>query len=303
MAKVNKVPKSDSHHKRTNSCLLPSYSKKASKGSQKKKCSKASEKKDLEAAKCSVCLEFPHNAVLLLCSSYDKGCRPYMCATSRRFSNCLEQYKKAYTKVTSVENGSVDNSSPVLGVEQATEKMEVPELLCPLCRGQVKGWTVVEPVRKYLNRKKRNCMQDKCSFVGTYKELKKHVRAKHPLARPRAVDPVLEEKWKKLETERARNDVISTIMSSTPGAVVLGDYVLEPGYRGIYRDEYDSDDSFDDGFIRLHSRFMDYDLFEEDDFGMRRAFRAVSPVARTRPSRLLGLTRRIPRVRVRNGNR
>ncbi|XWS21580.1 hypothetical protein CRYUN_Cryun30bG0066500 [Craigia yunnanensis] len=311
MAKVSKVRKSDFRHKRMNPYLLPSFPKKAGKGSQKKKCSKASEKKDWEAAKCSVCLEFPHNAVLLLCSSYDKGCRPYMCATSRRFSNCLEQYKKAYTKVTSVDNGLVDNSSLISGVEQSTENMEVPELLCPLCRGQVKGWTVVEPVRKYLNRKKRACMQDKCSFVGTYKELKKHVREKHPLARPRAVDPVLEEKWKKLENERERNDVISTIMSSTPGAMVLGDYVIDPGYRGIYRDEYDSDNSFDDGFIhldssvRLHNRFMDYDLFEEDDFGMRRAFRAVSLAAHTRPARLsrsLGL-RRIPRVQGRNGSR
>ncbi|XWS25208.1 hypothetical protein CRYUN_Cryun27aG0050200 [Craigia yunnanensis] len=309
MAKVSKARKSDSHHKRMNPSLLPSYPKKAGKGSQKKKCSKASEKKEWEAAKCSVCLEFPHNAVLLLCSSYDKGCHPYMCATSGRFSNCLEQYKKAYTKVTSVDNGSVDSSSLISGVGQPTEKMEVPELLCPLCRGQVKGWTVVEPVRKYLNRKKRACMQDKCSFVGTYKALKKHVKAKHPLARPRAVDPVLEEKWKKLENEREQNDVISTIMSSTPGAMMLGDYVIEPGYHGIYRDEYDSDDSFDDGFIhldssvRLHNRFMNYDLFE-DDFGMLRAFRAVSPVARTQPARMLGSVGlgRIPRVRGRNGS-
>ncbi|GMI83183.1 hypothetical protein HRI_001987600 [Hibiscus trionum] len=313
MAKVSKVQKSDSLHKTVNpSYLLPTYPKKAGKGARKEKCLKSLEKKDLEAAKCSVCLEFPHNAVLLLCSSYDKGCRPYMCATSRRFSNCLKQYKKAYTKVASVD--SMDNSSLISGVGQPIEKMDVPKLLCPLCRGQVKGWTVVEPVRKYLNRKKRACMQDKCSFVGTYKELKKHVREKHPLARPRAVDPVLEEKWKKLENERERNDVISTIMSSTPGAMVLGDYVIDPGYHGIYRDEYDSDDSFDDPLddfihldssVRLHSRFMDYDLFDEDSFGMRHAFRAVAPVTRTWPARLLGTMgqRRIPRARGRNGRR
>ncbi|KAK8478625.1 hypothetical protein V6N11_046770 [Hibiscus sabdariffa] len=272
MAKVSKVRRSDSHQKKVNPHLLP-YPKKAGKGTQQKKSSKAAVKKEWETAKCSVCLEFPHNAVLLLCSSYDKGCRPYMCATSQRFSNCLEQYKKAYTTVTSVDGGLVDNSGLVSG--------------------------------------KKICMQDKCSFVGTYKELKKHVKAKHPLARPREVDPVLEEKWKKLENERARDDVISTIMSSTPGAVVLGDYVLEPGSRGIYRDEYDSDDSFDDGFlhldssVRLRSRFMDYDLFEDGGFGMHRAFRAVSPAARSRPSRLLGSVglRRNPWVRGRSGSR
>jgi hypothetical protein len=88
-----------------------------------------------------------------------------MCATSRRFSNYLEQYKKSYTKVTPTEgvrqeNGSMDHSSFSLHAELTYERVEVPELLCPLCRGQVKGWTVVEPARKHLNAKKRTCMQD-----------------------------------------------------------------------------------------------------------------------------------------------
>ncbi|KAG6655597.1 uncharacterized protein LOC122309951 [Carya illinoinensis] len=227
----------------------------------KKSRSKASEKKDWKHATCSVCLEYPHNAVLLLCSSYDKGCRPYMCSTSHRYSNCLEQYKKAYTKITPVQSsqhssGMMESSSSGLG--HCNKKIEVSELLCPLCRGQVKGWTVVEPARKYLNAKKRACMQNDCSFVGSYKELRKHVRAKHPLACPRAVDPLLEEKWKRLECEREQNDVISTIISSTPGAMVLGDYVIEPNYGGSYSD-YDSDlddysdDYSDDSFFPLAS--------------------------------------------------
>lgn len=324
MAKVNKVRcKSDSRRHRVAPYSLASGPKKSGKeGLSKKKHPKALEKKDWEGATCPVCLEFPHNAVLLLCSSYHKGCRPYMCATSRRFSNCLEQYKKAYTKVSSIEsgqqsNGSVDNSSVTLGPLHASEKSEVPELLCPLCRGQVKGWTVVEPARKYLNTKKRSCMQDKCSFVGTYKELRKHVKTKHPLARPRAVDPLLEEKWKKLERERERNDVISTIMSSTPGAMLLGDYVIEPGFHDIYSD-YDSDDSLDDGYFpvealdrgqsrgfRWRGRYrMDYDSLDEEDFGMRRAILAGSAAAasgRVLPRILVGASRR--RWRHRGGDR
>ncbi|KAJ0085099.1 hypothetical protein Patl1_08434 [Pistacia atlantica] len=308
MAKVNKVRcKSGSRRHRVAPYPLSSYPKKARKQGQAKKAhSKALEKKDWEGATCSVCLEFPHNAVLLLCSSYNKGCRPYMCATSRRFSNCLDQYKKAYTKGSSMDAG------------HANEKTEVPELLCPLCRGQVKGWTVVEPARKYLNAKTRTCMQDNCSFVGTYKELRKHVKAKHPLAQPRAVDPVLEEKWKKLECERERNDVISTIMSSTPGAMLLGDYVIEPGYHGVYSD-YDSDDSSDDGYFPMESfdrgqnrglhwqgRYrMDYDSLDEDDFGMRRAFLAGSaaPSRRLLPRILVGRSRRRWRHRGGNGSR
>lgn len=324
MAKVNKVRcKSDSRRHRVAPYPLPSGPKKAGKeGLSKKKHPRGLEKKDWEGVTCPVCLEFPHNAVLLLCSSYHKGCRPYMCATSRRFSNCLEQYKKAYTKVSSIESGqqsneSLDNSSVTLDPMHAREKSEVPELLCPLCRGQVKGWTVVEPARKYLNSKKRSCMQDKCSFVGTYKELRKHVKAKHPLARPRAVDPVLEEKWKKLERERERNDVISTIMSSTPGAMLLGDYVIEPGFHDIYSD-YDSDDSLDDGYFPgelldqgqsrgFHWRgryHMDYDSLDEEDFGMRRAILAGSAAAasgRVLPRILVGASRR--RWRHRGGNR
>ncbi|CAJ2670785.1 unnamed protein product [Trifolium pratense] len=66
--------------------------------------SKALDKKECEDVTCSVCMEYPHNAVLL-CSSHDKCCRPYMCGTSLRHSHCLDHYKKAYTKVISVCNG------------------------------------------------------------------------------------------------------------------------------------------------------------------------------------------------------
>ncbi|KAK1307079.1 hypothetical protein QJS10_CPA10g00500 [Acorus calamus] len=172
--------------------------------------SKALEKNDWQDATCSVCMEHPHNAVLLLCSSHDKGCRPYMCGTSYRFSNCLDQFKNAYTKE------------------------EMSELACPLCRGQVKGWTVVDPAREYLNMKKRSCMQDECAFNGTYRELRKHMRVTHPCVRPRQVDPALEQKWRRLELERERRDVITTIRATTPGALVLGDYVIEGngGYGG-----------------------------------------------------------------------
>ncbi|CAL8997999.1 unnamed protein product [Prunus brigantina] len=189
-------------------------------------------------------MEYPHNAVLLLCSSHDKGCRPYMCGTSFRHSNCLGQYKKAYTKMVSSDHGQPlpgsDNNPIVLpDSEWPAQKCEVSELACPLCRGKVKGWTVLEPARDYLNAKKRSCMQENCSFVGNYKELKRHVRAEHPSARPREVDPVLEQKWRRLEHERETDDVISTIQSSMPGAMVFGDYVIEGNNYGFDTDEED----------------------------------------------------------------
>uniref|UniRef100_A0A2P2KEJ0 Uncharacterized protein MANES_10G132300 n=1 Tax=Rhizophora mucronata TaxID=61149 RepID=A0A2P2KEJ0_RHIMU len=203
-----------------------------------KKCSKALDKRDWEDVTCSVCMECPHNAVLLLCSSHNQGCRPYMCGTSFRYSNCLDQYKKAYTKVTS-SNSTAENPIMVSDSGWPVERCEVTELACPLCRGQVKGWTVVEPAREYLNAKRRSCMQDDCSFVGTYKELRKHMRSEHPSARPREVDPVLKHKWRRLEREREHDDIMSTIRSTMPGAMIFGDYVIEGNHYGFDTDEED----------------------------------------------------------------
>lgn len=208
-------------------------------------------KKDWEDATCSVCMECPHNAVLLLCSSHEKGCRPYMCGTSFRYSNCLDQYKKAYTKASSSEihpfHDSLDNSQvtdPFTG--QSMNSCEAAELACPLCRGQVKGWTIVEPAREHLNAKKRSCMQENCAFMGTFKELRKHVRADHPCAKPREVDPTLEQKWRRMERDREREDVMSTIRSSMPSAVFYGDYVIEGGV------DSDEEEGFDINTMERH---------------------------------------------------
>lgn len=230
----------------------------------------ASEKKDWEDATCSVCMEYPHNAVLLLCSSHEKGCRPYMCGTSYRYSNCLDQFKKAYTRVTSPPHGShwdglANNSGVGLASGMLSEKCEIMELACPLCRGQVKGMTVVEPARKYLDAKMRSCTQDDCSFAGTYKELRKHVKLEHPYARPREVDPVHEQRWRSLEQEREHEDVLSTIWATTPRARVLGDYVIE----GDLNEEDEADDAYGglEGVIRdptLFNLFFMYHTFGQE---------------------------------------
>lgn len=195
-------------------------------------CSKCLEKRDWENVICSVCMECPHNAVLLLCSSHDKGCRPYMCGTSFRYSNCLDQYKKASAKLKSSSH-------------QQINKSELGNLTCPLCRGQVKGWTIVQPARDYLNLKKRICMQEDCVFAGTFKELKKHMKVDHPSAKPREVDPDVEQNWRRLEIEHDRDDVMSTIRSTMPGSMVFGDYVIERNNS----DGSDSDEGDDHGGI------------------------------------------------------
>ncbi|KAI3464455.1 hypothetical protein Pfo_021118 [Paulownia fortunei] len=324
MAKSKKLErKSDSHHRGVSLRKLSYRCRKVCGDAHHvKRRVEASEKKEWEDAVCSVCMEFPHNAVLLLCSSYDKGCRPYMCATSHRYSNCLEQYRKAYTKVASKQStqpwrGSTDDLDFSEESSWPDGKSEISELLCSLCRGQVKGWTVVEPARRYLNAKKRTCMQDNCSFVGNYKELRKHVKLEHPLACPRDVDPSHAEKWRKLENERALSDVFSTIRSTMPGAIVIGDYVIERNYRGFSRD-YDGDAYLDDAIFRFptyggrwygavfsRDRFEgDYDSLDDEDFGSLRARSAVASrrlgnnVSRiARPHARLLVARRAGRLR------
>ncbi|KAE8698782.1 separase-like isoform X1 [Hibiscus syriacus] len=254
--------------------LLHSRCQGISRDSHPEICSKALDNKDWEGATCSVCMECPHNAVLLLCSSHDKGCRPYMCGTSFRYSNCLDQYKKFHTKEVSSHYeepflSSVDDSVLAAGSSWSVEKFGVTELSCPLCRGQVKGWTVVEPAREFLNSKKRSCMQEDCTFVGSFKELRKHMKADHPCAQPREVDPTLEQKWRRLEREQEQEDVISTIRATMPGAMVFGDYVIERNHHGFetngedgtYADAMERDEDLEDGldgnilnlFLMLHA--------------------------------------------------
>ncbi|XP_057464634.1 uncharacterized protein LOC130754438 [Actinidia eriantha] len=148
--------------------------------------------KDWEEVRCPICMDHPHNAVLLLCSSREIGCHPYMCDTSYRHSNCLDQFRKS----------SASNPSPDL-----TE--DVP-LSCPLCRGKINGWTVIEPARRFMNSIPRSCSLETCDFSGIYSELRKHARLEHPSVRPSEADSGRQLEWMRLERERNLEDIISS---------------------------------------------------------------------------------------------
>eukprot|EP00250_Pteridium_aquilinum_P021530 c25154_g1_i2 orf=327-1490(-) len=245
-------------------------------------------KRDWEDVTCPICMEYPHNAVLLLCSSHDKGCRPYMCNTSYRHSNCLDRCQKAHLGTqktyvsreplpesgqmldarvgrysiirntdsvrtsrrsgrTAILNGTGEAAGPQAldlevapvgdndhtdeseqpGASSSSLKGDIKGLLCPLCRGKVKGWKVVQSAREHLNHKARNCAQESCLFSGNYEELRVHARREHPLARPSEVDPDRQRDWRHLERSRDLGDVLSTIHSAMPGATVMGDFVIE----------------------------------------------------------------------------
>uniref|UniRef100_A0A5B7AZV5 Uncharacterized protein n=1 Tax=Davidia involucrata TaxID=16924 RepID=A0A5B7AZV5_DAVIN len=263
--------------------------------------------KEWDEASCPICMDHPHNAVLLLCSSHEKGCRSYICDTSYRHSNCLDRFKKLRANnrnspsppslLPANQHSSVNTSDRNLGlrttsvlteanenlnlreintvpsvrllggrgesgIHEADRHLEMQEgmletgdseslwgrvdleennaeslsdsrlsLRCPLCRGTVLGWEVVEEARKYLNLKPRSCSHESCSFLGNYRELRRHARRVHPTARPADIDPSRQQAWRHLEHQREYGDIVTAIRSAMPGAIVLGDYVIENGER------------------------------------------------------------------------
>lgn len=206
--------------------------------------------REWEDARCPVCMEHPHNAVLLICTSHDKGCHPYMCDTSYRHSNCLDQFRKSFVALSAItplpdqdqassnsssitfeegttlvvsptlENGSLTNANSLSEeslVGSGTEispPLEASKLLCPLCRGNIKEWVVVDAARSFMNAKSRNCASETCDFSGTYTELRKHARVEHPLARPTEANPERQRNWRRMERQRDLGDLLSTLQSS-----------------------------------------------------------------------------------------
>ncbi|XWS70592.1 hypothetical protein CRYUN_Cryun03dG0060100 [Craigia yunnanensis] len=173
---------------------------------------------------CPICLDFPHNGVLLQCSSYEKGCHPFVCDTDHLHSNCLDRFKSAYGM-------SFPSTSDTISITniQLTVSADNCRPTCPLCRGEVTGWIVVDKARLLLDEKKRCCEEEQCTFAGTYLELQKHAQLEHPHARPSRIDPARQLDWENFQQSSEIIDVLSTIHSEVPRGVVLGDYVIEYG--------------------------------------------------------------------------
>nr|GEV29840.1 hypothetical protein [Tanacetum cinerariifolium] len=193
--------------------------------------------KEWDDISCPICMDHPHNAVRILCSAHEKGCTSFICDTSYRHSNCLDRFKKLITSDTDDTTATTppslipinDNSTDAnaIGyVELAGEPEDASNnissspskssLKCPLCRGSVSGYEVVEEARQYLNLKHRSCSQESCTFSGTYRELRRHARRAHPTARPSDVDPTRERAWRRLEHQREYGDIVSAIRSAMP---------------------------------------------------------------------------------------
>ncbi|KAJ4880594.1 hypothetical protein Rs2_37649 [Raphanus sativus] len=182
---------------------------------------------------CPICLDSPHNGVLLQCSSHDNGCRAFVCNTDHLHSNCLDRFITAC---------GTTNPPPPPSDEPPWSKFleESCKPLCPLCRGEVTGWVVVEEARALLDEKQRCCEEERCRFTGTYSELREHARSEHPDSRPSKIDPARKLDWENFQQSSEIIDVLSTIHSEVPRGVVLGDYVIE------YGDDDGTGDEFED---------------------------------------------------------
>lgn len=167
--------------------------------------------KEWDEISCPICLDHPHNAVLLICTAHKNGCRSYICDTSHHHSNCLDRFKNLQLG----GSNSSENSS------------EAEKMMCPLCRGNVTGWEVVKEARQYWNAKARSCSQESCAFSGNYKEIGEHARRVHPTSRSCDVDPRRQRAWRQMEQERDFGDLLSFVRTAMPGAVMLGDYALD----------------------------------------------------------------------------
>ncbi|KAM0018054.1 putative transcription factor C2H2 family [Helianthus debilis subsp. tardiflorus] len=142
-----------------------------------KKMSQKTEEKlfeEWEAVRCPICMEPPHEAILLLCSSHQKGCRAYICDNSQ--SNCFGRFTR----------------SLIINEQYPSKK-----LVCPLCRGEVSDWTTDEPARRFMNNKPRSCTNESCEFLGTYIEILEHKNLVH--TRVSQVDPQMLQKLSALK--------------------------------------------------------------------------------------------------------
>ncbi|KAK8491849.1 hypothetical protein V6N13_107245 [Hibiscus sabdariffa] len=174
---------------------------------------------------CPICLDFPHNGVLLQCSSYEKGCRAFVCDTNHMHSNCLDRFKNAH----GMPSLSTSDISSTANIQPAVSEDNSSRPTCPLCRGQVTGWTIVDKARLLLDEKKRCCEEEQCTFAGTYLELQRHAQLEHPHACPSRIDPARQLDWENFQQSSEIVDILSTIHSEVPRGVVLGDYVIEYG--------------------------------------------------------------------------
>ncbi|KAK1680125.1 hypothetical protein QYE76_040973 [Lolium multiflorum] len=115
---------------------------------------------------CPICMEQPHNAVLLICSSYKNGCRCYICNTSHRHSNCLDRFREMNgdSKVCDSHSTSLvlSNSNNRTVQPRAHYSMISRHLLSPSLRRHIDNANNQESVNSTLSVGERSIIMEEC---------------------------------------------------------------------------------------------------------------------------------------------
>ncbi|CAK9146428.1 unnamed protein product [Ilex paraguariensis] len=267
--------------------------------------------KEWEEARCPICIEHPHNAVLLLCSSSDKGCRPYMCDTSHRHSNCLDQFclssgaTKSTEEAPSRPTSQRESEEWMSSCQSRYHWKRLPKLVCPLCRGQISACVVVEAARQFMNSKPRICSLATCDFSGrSYSELRKHARLEHPSVCPSEADPRRQRDWTTLEHQRLSEDFLSAYQQEigvewSEGSLFSDSDWMVMGHRSGLWDILGSIYEYVDqlvGIIEFELSFPYDSWFETSELGSSRSD-GRSGNSRSTTSRTTSHTETVPAAR------
>ncbi|CAI9102673.1 OLC1v1000975C1 [Oldenlandia corymbosa var. corymbosa] len=214
---------------------------------------KGGRKDQWEEIKCPICLHHPHQAVLLICSSHEKGCRPFLCDTNRQLSNCFDQFCKYFSVSPSKPSNNHNQDQPNQFLPCGEKGQEVR---CPLCRSQITGWTIVKGARALLNKKVRNCPLDSCKVSGKYSDLKKHANREHPAAVPSDSDDRRKEQERKWVEEGLFVEDLDDYETDV-------DFLLE--HPDLYEDLVDNDDEVNAVYLRPGETYIGPDGAEISD--------------------------------------
>lgn len=108
------------------------------------------------------------------------------------------------------------------------EKLLVSVLFAEVC--MVLGWTSVKELSHYLwTRKLEAAFRNDAHFLATTRIFWGQPRRVHPRTRPAYADPSRQRAWCCLEHQQDYGDTLGAIRPAMPGAIILGDYVIDNG--------------------------------------------------------------------------
>ncbi|CAL5444065.1 unnamed protein product [Camellia sinensis] len=158
------------------------------------------DEKEWEEVRCPICMEHPHNAVLLLCSSHERDVA-LTCATpasaTRTVSTSSANHQPLPHHQQILLNKFLFTLPPITEELRNNNKTSSQE-----------GFMGDNSNQSFRAHSVGAKLTGTCDFSGTYSELRKHARLEHPFVRPSEADSRRQSDWMSLEHERDVQDII-----------------------------------------------------------------------------------------------